>query len=82
MQTKIGRSGAPLFGGSVAAAYELNNRLAPDRPAAAELAVRHVQRLLIHGRNAALVAALPDLDRVVRVGPVARKARRALATLV
>lgn len=78
MQSKKERSRAPMFGEVVAAAYELSNAVAPDRATAADLAVRHVERVLLHGRNTRLVAALKELDRLLRVSRVAGAARRPL----
>jgi hypothetical protein len=51
------------LGEVVAAAYELGTVVAPDRTTAADLAARHLARMLARSGNARLVAAVADLAR-------------------
>lgn len=81
MRAKIRDSGGPMLGDVVAAACDLGDVIAPDPATASDLAVRHVERVLVHGRNARLVAALRHLDRLLRVNQVVRGARRPLAVV-
>jgi hypothetical protein len=54
---------AHQLGEVVAAAYELGTLVAPDRTMAADLAARHLERMLVRSGNARLVAAVADLAR-------------------
>ena len=47
----------------VEAAFELGGAIAPDRATAAELATRHLERVLVRGRNAHLLVTLKNLAR-------------------
>jgi hypothetical protein len=67
-----------MFGEVVAAAYALSNGIATDRAIVADLAVRHVERVLAHGRNARLVAALKELDRLLLLNQGVSATRRSL----
>lgn len=63
MQTSHGTSATQEFGEIVAAACELGSWVAADRAMARDLATRHLERVLLHGRNARLRAELADLAR-------------------
>lgn len=61
MHRTIGESQTQSLGEIVAAAYELGVTIASDRGVAAELAARHLERMLARGRNVRIAAALVDL---------------------
>jgi hypothetical protein len=63
MQTKHEISTTPTLGEAVAASYELGSAVASDRATAANLAARHLERVLGRGSNARLAIALADLAR-------------------
>ena len=76
MHTRNQNPEAPKLGEIVAAAYELGSTLTPDRATATDLAARHLERVLVRGGNARLVAALADLGRELAAqGPRARRPR-------
>ncbi len=76
MQTKHEISTTLTLGEAVAAAYELGSAVAPDRATAADLAARHLERVLVRGSNARLALALEDLARdLAPAGPRAIRAR-------
>jgi hypothetical protein len=61
MQTKDRSGMAPNLGEMIEAAYDLGESLTPDPAAAAELAARHLERVLVRGSNARLMAMLENL---------------------
>jgi hypothetical protein len=74
MQTNHADSPVLRLGEIVAACYELGTTVASDRAMAADLAARHLERVLVRGSNARLVAALTDLARELdRRGPLAQQ---------
>ncbi len=76
MRTKYEIATTPTLAEAVAAAYELGSAVAPDRATAADLAARHLERVLVRGSNARLALALADLAReLAPAGPRARRAR-------
>ena len=61
MQTK--QADSENLGAVVAAAYAVSSAITSDPGAASELAARHLERVLVRGCNARLVAALRGLAR-------------------
>ena len=68
MQTK--QADSEKLGEVVAAAYAVSSAITSDRTTAAELAPRHLERVLDRGCNARLVAALRGLARELAPMPV------------
>jgi hypothetical protein len=69
------------LGDLVAASYDVGSAIAHDPKAAAELAGRHLERVLVRGANLRLMAALKRLSR--ELGPTVEEARspgRSIAT--
>lgn len=63
MQTKETDSQTQQLGEAIIAAYDLSSAVASDRTTAKKLAARHLARVLVHGANERLVAALRELAR-------------------
>jgi hypothetical protein len=61
MRTIESNSDAPMLGETVAEACDMGGIIASDPTTAAELAGRHLERVLVRGCNARLAAALAAL---------------------
>lgn len=61
MHRNVEESKTLNLGEIVTAACELGGTLTADRAVATELAARHLERLLVRGRNARIAAALAEL---------------------
>jgi hypothetical protein len=61
MQTT--RETVRTLGDLVAASYDLSSAIAPNASKAAELAARHLERVLLHGSNVRLSAKLERFSR-------------------
>jgi len=61
MQTQRSQSETQQLGDAIVAAYEVSRTVTSDRGTAGELAARHLERVLVRGANARLVAVLRDL---------------------
>jgi hypothetical protein len=61
MQTKNRNGMAPNLGEMVEAAYDLGEAMTPNSATVSELAARHLERVLVRGSNARLMAMLENL---------------------
>jgi hypothetical protein len=61
MHRNVGESMTLYLGQIVTAACDLGGTIAADRAVATELAARHLERVLVRGRNARIAAALAEL---------------------
>lgn len=77
MQIEHQNPKATKLGEIVIAAYDLGSAVASDPATAGDLAARHLERLLLRGGNARVVAALADLAQ--DLAPTGRHSRRSRA---
>lgn len=61
MHTGQSQSETQQLGDAITSAYEVSSTVSSDRTTASKLAARHLERVLVSGANARLVAALRDL---------------------
>jgi hypothetical protein len=69
MQMGQSQSETQQLGDAITSAYEVSSSVSSDRTTASKLAARHLERVLVSGANARLVAAIRDLANELAPSP-------------